>query len=495
VQYGYTPNGKPASLTDGQVPTGNVTSYAYDGLDRLATTTWPDSSTEGLGYDADGNVLTRKTRAGPTITTTYDTLNRRRTKAAPGEPTVSYAYDPAGRVSGVSDTSAALAVPGTSSGPFASLYRYDALNRPTGVTWSPAPPAVPPAAASVTFTHTYSPANQRLGQSVSDRTWLLYPPAAATTRYSTNALNQYAAVGSVTPAYDGNGNLTFDGTFTDAYDAENRLVSITQGSTAVAAYAYDGRGRRKTKTVGATSTVFVTDADDREVLEYDGSSGQVGRWYAYGLGPNAVLNQMNVAAGTRQTLIPDLQGSVLATLDSSSGTLSKAGYLLFGENAAVSAGTFRFTGQRFDAETAGSAAEPSGLYYARARMYAPTLGRFLQPDPIGYQGGVHLYAYVGNDPLNLTDPSGLCDNPQGCGGGSSNQQSAATVIQLAAAGDLQCQGFSSGCQNGGSSGTTAMYGISGRNLCPDCAVKMLGIEDEPAAEKVIILRPFLLPGR
>ena len=278
-----------------------------------------------------------------------------------------------------------------------------------------------PTAATVTFNHTYSKANQRIGQAVSDKTWLLYPTAAGTTSYSANALNQYSAVGSVTPSYDGNGNLTFDGTFTYAYDAENRLTSVKQGSTTVATYAYDGRGRRKTKTVGATTTVYVTDADNREVLEYDGSSGQVGRWYAYGLGSNDVLNQMNLSAGTRGTFIPDIQGSVMATLDSSSGALTKAGYLPFGENASVITGTFRFTGQRFDAETAGSAAEPSGLYYDRARMYSPTLGRFMQPDPIGYQGGVHLYAYVGNDPLNLTDPSGLwagLDDAIALGGGA-----------------------------------------------------------------------------
>jgi uncharacterized protein RhaS with RHS repeats len=58
-------------------------------------------------------------------------------------------------------------------------------------------------------------------------------------------------------------------------------------------------------------------------------------------------------------------------------------------------------------------------------MYSPTLGRFIQPDPIGYGGGVNLYAYVHNDPLNFTDPLGLCDNPQGCGGGSF--QIAATI--------------------------------------------------------------------
>ncbi len=56
-----------------------------------------------------------------------------------------------------------------------------------------------------------------------------------------------------------------------------------------------------------------------------------------------------------------------------------------------------------------------GLYYYRARTYSPSWGRFLQPDPIGYAGGANLYAYVGNDPLNNTDPSGtryLWINPE-----------------------------------------------------------------------------------
>jgi RHS repeat-associated protein len=217
----------------------------------------------------------------------------------------------------------------------------------------------------------------------------------------------------VTPSYDGDGNLAFDGTFTYCYDAESRLTGVLSSGTragpgtAVATYAYDAQGRRKSKTVGATKTVFVTDADNREVLEYDGTSGQVQRWYTYGLGIDEPLNQMNVPPATRLTFIPDIQGSIIATLDSGSGALAKTGYLAYGENVANTSGTLRFTGRRLDGETGGSAAQPSGLYYYRTRTYSPTWGRFLQTDPIGYAGGANLYAYVNNDPLNLADPLGL----------------------------------------------------------------------------------------
>ncbi len=76
-----------------------------------------------------------------------------------------------------------------------------------------------------------------------------------------------------------------------------------------------------------------------------------------------------------------------------------AGDTAYGVADSTAGTVWRFAGRRLDPRT--------GLYHLRARDYSPALGRFLQPDPIGMAGGLNLYAYVGNDPLNHTDPSGL----------------------------------------------------------------------------------------
>jgi RHS repeat-associated protein len=412
----YTPDGKLAGLLDFKSDpkdSHTFTSFAYDGFDRLSTTTYPTptggtTTTETFTYDAADNLLTRTNRAGGIFSFTYDTANRLLTKTPPSGPTVSYSYDLASRPTGVGDNSAAIAAavpPGGNSIAYTTTYTYDALNRPLSAAWDNAPAAATPAGGTlVSFGHSYNTLNKRIGQTASDNTWLSYATGpSGTTSYTANALNQYIAVTGLTPSYDANGNLIGDGTYTFGYDPENRLTSAS-GAGNSSTYAFDAQGRRKSRTVNGTTTISATDADNREVLEYNGSTGALLRWYAYGLGPNDVLSQMNVA-GTRTTFVPDILGSVIGTFDGT-GTLTKAAYQPYGGSAAA-ATPFGFTGQRIDLET-------GGTYYYRARHYSTTFGRFLQPDPVGYSAGLNLYAYVSNNPLNLLDPFGLCQTAGGC---------------------------------------------------------------------------------
>ncbi len=98
----------------------------------------------------------------------------------------------------------------------------------------------------------------------------------------------------------------------------------------------------------------------------------------------------------------DALGSVVALSDADGETVQVYEYDVYGQPAAADPGhpnPFAFTGRRFDPET--------GLYYYRARYYNPTIGRFLQTDPIGYADGLNAYAYCRNNPLSWADPSGL----------------------------------------------------------------------------------------
>ena len=219
-----------------------------------------------------------------------------------------------------------------------------------------------------------------------------------TYQQSTNKLTQVQGELNVVYGYDANGNITSANNRTFVYDLSSRLIRVEDNSVTIAEYVYNSLNQRIKKTVQGQATIFHYDLQGKLIAETNESGGTLVEYFYLGDQPLAMIRPgeaiyyyHNDHLGTPQILTND------------SGTVSwKAVYGPFGE-AEISGQTvennIRFPGQYYDQET--------GLHYNWNRYYDPKTGRYLTPDPIGLDGGINLFPYVANNPLNAVDPSGL----------------------------------------------------------------------------------------
>jgi RHS repeat-associated protein len=402
VSYGYDPDGNKVSMTDGTGTTtwtydvfGNVTSkttgagatvsYGYDSAGNPTSITYPgqgtpviqafnadnqlksvtdwNGETTTFGYSPDGTLSTTSYPNGDTITDGYDgTDTQTSTTVADASGTIAtfgYGRDSAEQVSSTTNAAGSQSYGYTqreqlaseTNGSSVSSFGYDAANNPTTVG---------------TTTQTFDAAGQL--------------ETSGGTSYSFNAEGERTAA---TPT---SGSAT-----TYSYNQAGQLTSLTSPS-GTSTYTYDGNGLRASKTVSGSTTTFVwNDASTPDLLT-DGTSS-----YLYG--PGGLPIEQTGTAGTFW-FVHDQVGSTVLLLASDGTVVGGYGYTPYGLATHTGTATtpLQYAGQYTDAET--------GLVYLRARYYDPATAQFLTVDPL--VNSTHTpYAYVGDNPLNSADPSGL----------------------------------------------------------------------------------------
>lgn len=355
--------------------------YVWDNVGRLIRAA-ADGRTLSYQYDASGNRTRLTWPDGFFVTTDYDSLDRPvLLKDSGNNYLANYFYDMLDRRVAVNWQNGAV-----------TAYQYNSQGSMSGMglTFSA------PTSSNVQYTYSRNQLGELTGTSWNNELYQWKGAVTGSRTYVTNGLNQYKSQVGSSYAYDANGNASLIDNSFNTYDLGNRLKKVGRGN---AALEYDPEGRLQRTIIAGVTTDLLYDGTDL-IAEYD-ASGALQQRYVHGPGTDEPIVSYEGDGTTARTwMIADNLGSIVATTDASGYATNTFSYGPFGETDSwVDGPRFRYTGQQYFAR--------SGLYYYKARFYSPTMGRFLQTDPAGTKDDLNLYAYVGNNPVNRVDPTGL----------------------------------------------------------------------------------------
>jgi RHS repeat-associated protein len=277
----------------------------------------------------------------------YDTVNRRSTLTLSNGVNMSYTYDNDSRVTGITYKFNANTLGNLT-------YTYDSLGRRTQVGGSFAQTGLPGTVASATY----------------------------------DVANELTNWNGTPISYDLNGNMLSDGTNSFSWNARNQVATLNNVNL-----QYDGFGRR-TKNLQNTSFVF----DGANAVQELSGSTPTANLISGGI--DEIFSRADASGA--YTPLTDVLGSTIALVNANGNLVTQYAYDPFGNtifSGVTSSNAFQYTGREN---------EGNGLFYYRARYYSPMLGRFINEDPLGFEGsGPNFYAYVFDNPTNLVDPFGL----------------------------------------------------------------------------------------
>ncbi len=483
--YEYDKIGNLTTFTDRK---SQIVTFTYDNLNRRTGATYPDA-TVTFGYDAIGRLTSVNDSVGGTIAWTYDTVSsghhprvqetttpgtvtveydeigRRLKLSATGQTDVTYTYDKNSRLKTVTQGSQTVSLAYDDAGRRTSLtypngvvtsYGYDNANRLLTINHVKTPTTIE------ALTYQYDPASNRVSLNRANAAASLIPAAVSSNSY--DAANEQTQFNGVTQTFDANGNLTNDGTNTYTWDARNRLTAISGGVTA--SFAYDGLGRRKSKTIGGTTTGFWYDGNDI-LAELNGGTPTV--TYIRGL---SIDERYIRKGGSDEFYETDaLGGTVVLTAPAGTAQTTYT-YEPFGnttQSGTASSNALQYTGRENDG---------TALYYYRARYYGPQFQRFLTVDPIEFEGGdVNLYAYAQNAPINLADPLGFSAKCPDCVdsclknnyGDLADYAFKASIFGLATVAGLEVAAYSAGAKFGVLGGLGVASDLASQSFAKEAA--------------------------